>query len=235
MSATAPALTTPAGEEYRGFSPSDLARMLAEGIVSPDEGCEVRGGSLFAQGDPYRFTVGQYERMEALGIVQVPMELLEGALVPRPPMNPPHATALQRLWKRLFAMTPAGWTVRVQMDVALPTSRPIPDTCVARGRDEDYETRHPGPNDLGLVVEVSDKTLAYDQGAKADLYAAAGIVCYWIVNLIDHQIEVLTGPSATGYTHREVFRPGQSVAYVLDGHALGTIPVEEMLPRPPAA
>jgi len=241
MAATITAPAAPAGREYRGFTVGDFARMLAEDVLSPAEDCELLGGALFARGDPYRFSVAQYERMETLGILTDPMELLEGVLVPRPgvlvpspPMNPPHAVPLQRLWKRLFGMTPSGWTVRVQMDVALLTSRPLPDTSVARGGDDDYERRHPGPNDLGLVVEVSDSTLAYDQGAKADLYAAAGIVCYWVINLIDLQVEVMTGPSATGYTRREVHRPGRSVPFVLDGHAVGVIAVEDMLP-PPAA
>jgi Uma2 family endonuclease len=41
-----------------------------------------------------------------------------------------------------------------------------------------------------LVVEVSDKSVEYDRTRKASLYARAGIADYWIVNLVNNQLEV---------------------------------------------
>ncbi len=49
-----------------------------------------------------------------------------------------------------------------------------------------------------LVVEVADSTLAYDRSAKRRIYARAGVSTYWIVNLVDRQVEVHTGPSGPG-------------------------------------
>jgi len=41
-----------------------------------------------------------------------------------------------------------------------------------------------------LIIEVSDSTLAYDQGAKQRLYAKHNIAEYWIVDVQAKRIEV---------------------------------------------
>lgn len=71
----------------------------------------------------------------------------------------------------------------------LANSEPEPDVAIVRGRLDDFSSRHPGPNDVSLVVEVADKTLVTDR-FKAQLYAGAGIPVYWIVNLSERAIEV---------------------------------------------
>jgi hypothetical protein len=84
-------------------------------------------------------------------------------------------------------------------------------------------SRHPSPADIGLVIEVSDSTLPGDRDDKGRIYAAAGLACYWIVNLINRQIEVYSstsGPApAAGYASRTEFHPGDSVPLMLPGAA----------------
>jgi Uma2 family endonuclease len=124
--------------------------------------------------------------------------------------------------------------VRIQLPVTLPDSEPEPDVSVARGDDSLYATRHPGPADLGLVVEVPDSSLAFDRDDKARIYARAGIVTYWIVNLVDRQGEVYLGPSgpsaAPAYARRQDFPAGALVPLVLDGVAAGHNAVADLLP-----
>ncbi len=60
---------------------------------------------------------------------------------------------------------------------------------IARGKDQDYLAHHPYPEDIFLVVEISDSTLIYDQTNKLELYAEAGISNYWIVDLNTRQLE----------------------------------------------
>jgi hypothetical protein len=85
-----------------------------------------------------------------------------------------------------------------------------------------------------LVVEVADSSLAIDRGTKARLYARTQIPCYWIVNLIDRQLEVLTNPGgpadAPAYGQRQVFGPDDDVPFVLEGTELARIAVRELLP-----
>lgn len=177
----------------------------------------------------YRLSVDDYHRMIEIGVLRSDsqVELLDGYLVRKMPKNPTHPTALQRTRKRIEARIAQGWTVRIQDPITLATSEPEPDVAVARGSDDDYETRHPGPTDLGLVVEVSDTTLATDRNWKRDIYEAAGLVVYWIVDLLHRQVEVYTLTGGT-YGPPVVLTPGQHLPLVLDGVHLGTIPVADL-------
>ncbi|NJN19604.1 MAG: Uma2 family endonuclease [Oscillochloris sp.] len=112
-------------------------------------------------------------------------------------------------------------------------SEPEPDIVVVRGDRRDYPDRHPGPAEIGLVVEVSDTTLQRDRTIKQRLYAAAGIVCYWIANLPEGWIEVYqapTGPTESPqYARRNDYRRGTTVPLLLDGAQIGEVAVEDVL------
>jgi Uma2 family endonuclease len=81
---------------------------------------------------------------------------------------------------------------------------------------------------------VSDSSLAQDRGVKKRLYAAARIPVYWIVNLLERQIEVYTDPSGPAdqpdYRNRQDFAVSDSVPFVIDGRELGRIAVVDLLP-----
>lgn len=85
-------------------------------------------------------------------------------------------------------------------------SEPEPDVTVVAGDVRDYKDAH--PTTAVLIVEIADTSLAYDRTEKASLYAKAGIADYWILNLMDRQVEVRRDPVADpmqpfgfGYTH----------------------------------
>lgn len=184
----------------------------------------------------HRLSVDDYHRMIEAGILHSgqPIELLEGLLVRKMPIHPPHSTALQWTRKRIEALIAAGWDVRIQQPITLSDSEPEPDVCVARGDDRTYTTHHPGPADVGLVVEVAESSLATDQTDKARIYARAGIVTYWIVNLVDRWVEVRTAPSgpaiSPAYGQLQTFGPGTVVPLSLDGVHVGDVAVDELLP-----
>jgi Uma2 family endonuclease len=67
----------------------------------------------------------------------------------------------------------------------------------------------PGPDDVLLLVEVSDSTLAYDKNVKLPRYARAGVVEVWIVDLAGRQVEVHSDPSLEGYRASRAFGPGE--------------------------
>jgi Uma2 family endonuclease len=50
-----------------------------------------------------------------------------------------------------------------------------------------------------LLVEVSDTSADYDTGGKADLYAQAGILDYWVVLLNTREVLVHRSPGPEGY------------------------------------
>ena len=89
---------------------------------------------------------------------------------------------------------------------------------------------------MALVVEVADSSLAFDRGPKARLYAAAGIPEYWIVNLVDRQVEVHTDPrpahgeEPAAYTQTKVYSAADRVPVSLPGQPLGDLAAAEFLP-----
>ena len=76
------------------------------------------------------------------------------------------------------------------------------DVAVVRGSDADYKHRIPTADDAGLLVEVSGSTLYQDRGKQGEAYARGRIPVYWIVNLIDRQVEVYFRPGKSGYKWR---------------------------------
>lgn len=184
----------------------------------------------------YRFSVEDYHTMLATGILQSgdPVELLEGYLVLKMTKNPPHRIALGSLRDLIDSMLLATWYVDTQEAITIISGEPEPDITVVAGTRRDYDDRHPGAEDLALAVEVSDTTSPYDRVNKQRMYAEAGIVEYWIVNLIDRQIEVYTQPSgpkkSPKYGRRTDYQPGQSVPLAIAGEKIGEIPVSDILP-----
>ena len=84
------------------------------------------------------------------------------------------------------------------------------------------------------MVEVADSSLELDRGTKQRIYARARIPVYWIVNLIDRQVEVYTIPTGVGarakYRDCQIFSGDDEAPVVLGGQETGRIPVRELLP-----
>ena len=163
------------------------------------------------------------------------VELLEGWIVPKMSKNPPHDTMISIIAEDFFMpRLPAGYHCRGQSAVTTTYSEPEPDIAVVRGLKRDYLARHPGPADMALVVEVAESSLSRDRTVKVRIYARAAVPVYWIVNLVDRQIEVYTDPSGPiaepVYHTRRDYRVGDLVPFVVDGRELGPIPAQELLP-----
>jgi Uma2 family endonuclease len=188
----------------------------------------------------YRMSVDEYEALVESGGFKSrnQFHLINGYLVAKMTQNPPHRVADELCGAELARVVPPDrYHVAGAKPVRLPgrDSEPEPDRCVVRGSIRGYEDHHPGPNEIALIVEVADTSLADDRTLATEVYGPARIPVYWIVNLVDRQVEVYTDPAPTGYVATEVFPEGQSVPVVIDGQQLGQIAVSDILPtRPPA-
>jgi Uma2 family endonuclease len=180
----------------------------------------------------YRLSVPQYHAMVKAGILTEndEVELIRGWLVPKMSKNSPHRIANSLLVDVLPGLCGAGWHLQVQDPITLADSEPEPDGAVIRGRPRDYANRHPGPADVGLVIEVADTTLASDRTEKKQLYAEAKIPTYWIVNLVDGVIEMYTDPVGADYASRHDLRAGDDIPLVLDGRLVARVAVRDLLP-----
>jgi len=161
------------------------------------------------------------------------VELLEGFVVAKMSRNPAHDNALSVIAAVLFRIVPSGWWVRQQSAIRLSTSRPEPDFAIARGDRSTYQTRHPSPADISLIIEVADTSLSRDRIDKARIFAGEGIREYWIVNLSDNLVEVFQEPSgptgAPEFGRIKAHEAGQRIPWVLDGTLIAEVSVDELL------
>jgi Uma2 family endonuclease len=184
----------------------------------------------------WRLSVDNYHEMMKAGILLDgdPVELLEGLLVEKMSKNTPHTLATGLTRTTLERLAPEDWFVNVQEPIITVDSEPEPDIAVVRGNRRQYLARHPGPQDLALVVEVSDSSLLRDRTMKLRLYARAMIPIYWIVNLVEGHIEVYTNPTGPeekpSYRQRSDYGPADEVPFIIEGREVGRIAVRELLP-----
>ncbi|MBY0232370.1 MAG: Uma2 family endonuclease [Gemmataceae bacterium] len=166
-----------------------------------------------------RLTVDEYERLAQIGILKEAdkVELIDGWVREKMAHDPIHAGTVRRLDGALLGVLPSGWDCRAQRPVILAASVPEPDNSVVRRDPDDYTRRHPTAQDTVLVAEVANSSLDYDRDDKLEIYALAGIPPYWIVNVVDRQIEVCTNPAGDRYGDRNDFFPGEAVPLFLDG------------------
>lgn len=142
-----------------------------------------------------RFTRVEYERLIDLGVFQPgeAIELIGGELMVAEPQGAPHYTAIRKTARALEAAFGPGWEVRTEGPIGLDDdSEPEPDVAVVPGAPDDYARAH--PSRPVLTVEVADSSLALDRQHKGSLYARAGLLDYWVLNLIDRLLEVYREP-----------------------------------------
>ena len=159
-----------------------------------------------------RFTVHDYHRMGEAGILHEDdrVELIEGEIVEMAAIGTRHFTCVNGLTRLLVREAGDAAIVSVQNPVRLDEhTEPQPDLTVLRVRD--YRESLPTPEDVLLLIEVSDTTLAYDRGVKLPLYARAGIREVWIVDLPGEVIERHTDPSVDGYRSSERARRREEI------------------------
>ncbi len=183
----------------------------------------------------HRFTVAQYHRMIAAGVLTEydRVELLEGWIVDKMPQHPAHAGTISILLAKLQAKLPRGWIVRVQSPITLDDSEPEPDLAVVRGPEEKYLTVHPAPEDIAIVIEVADSTIEHDRSVKGRTHARARLPVYWIVNLVELKVEVYSQPRSgktPAYRQREAFGVEFGVPLVVAGREAAGIPVRHLFP-----
>ena len=163
---------------------------------------------------PAPLSIERYLRLAAEGVFDDRrVELLDGDVVEMPPIGSRHVVTLDDLRDAIARRLGDRACIRTQSPLALGRdSLPEPDLCIVSGRRADYRDAH--PTTALLVIEVSDTTLRLDRTTKAGLYARAGVPEYWIVNLVDEQIEVHRAPDAaqSRYTEIHVRRADTSVS-----------------------
>jgi Uma2 family endonuclease len=175
-------------------------------------------------------TVAEYHRMGEAGILAQGdrVELIEGQLIAMSPIGSEHSGTVNALNHCLVQAIGQRGVVAVQNPVQLDDlSEPQPDFAVLKPREDYYRRATPRPNEVLLIIEVADSSLAYDRNVKRSLYARHGIPEFWIVNLAAGEIEVCRAPEGERYASvSRVGREGVLEPVLLPGVA---IPVAALL------
>ena len=175
----------------------------------------------------HRFTTQDYELMIAAGTLSEDdrVELINGEIIDVSPIGPLHVDCVIRLTELLVPLVAGFARVSVQNPIRLPNdSQPEPDITLLR--QHHYRGALPAPDDILVVIEVADSTLAYDRETKLPLYAAAGIPEAWIVDLNAGIIERHTAPGGTGYRQTLRAERGEEIASLTVPDIV--IPVDEV-------
>ena len=216
----------------RLFDVDEYYAMAKAGILTEDDRVELLDGEIFEKwtnGRRRLFDVDEYYAMADAGILTEDdrVELLDGEIVFMAPIGSTHAICVGRLTNLLAGELGQRALVWVQNPVRLGSRTELqPDLMLLNWRDY---SDHPEPEDVQLLIEVADTSVALDRTVKLPLYARAGIREVWIVNLPAQSVEVYSDPVGSEY--------GRSTVVDVDGSLTPTafrdfsVEASQILPR----
>ncbi|HEV3410678.1 MAG TPA: Uma2 family endonuclease [Chthoniobacterales bacterium] len=162
----------------------------------------------------YRFSVEEFNKLGEVGIFDEDdrVELLDGEIIVMSPIGRAHAGIVLRLNTVLNQRLHTRALVNPANPAVLDEySEPLPDFTLLKPKADFYKSGHPRPEDILLLIEVSDTTLAYDRGRKLRKYAEREVREVWIVNVKDLVIEQFRVPAGQTYSSSRVFRRGEQI------------------------
>ena len=193
----------------RPFSSEECAALVRAGIIDAGEQADVLAGR-------HRFTVDDYVAMEASGILYKSdrVELIDGVIIIMPPIGDRHVGGTD--WATTLFVPPLIGRATVQLAGPIylnDHTAPEPDVALKRWTEPGSgATGRATPEDVYLVIEFADSSLAYDRGAKLARYAAAGIPEVWVANLRMQEVTAYAEPSGSEYAAVRTYRAGESIS-----------------------
>jgi Uma2 family endonuclease len=161
------------------------------------------------------FTVREYHLMGEAGIFGEDdrVELIEGEIIVMAAIGTRHASCVKRLVAEFSELDRKLTILGVQDPIQLTErTEPQPDVVLLQFRADYYSTAHPRPDEVLLLVEVSDSTLDFDRDVKVPNYALSGIQEVWLWDLEENCLEVYRNPTGNGYALMQRFWRGQQVS-----------------------
>lgn len=165
----------------------------------------------------HRWTIDEFYRMAEVGLLEpdARVELIDGVVVDMAPIGPGHGGHVKRGNRFFTRLLGDRALMSVQDTIRMgPRFGPEPDLAILRPRADDYTESNPTAEDILMLIEVAESSLSYDRATKMRLYAQVGVPDYWIVNLVDKQIEIHRDPTAEGYKTIEIKRRGDAIQLV---------------------
>lgn len=152
----------------------------------------------------HRLTVDEYFRMAEVGLLgpDARVELIEGEIFDMAPIGNQHGGFTAWLHRRL--LRDLGERVSVWDQVTLPLgtfSAPEPDLVILKYRKDEYKNKRPVPDDVLLIIEVSQSSVHHDRRIKVPLYARHDTPEVWILDVQLRRIQFFHTPEKGNYRH----------------------------------
>ena len=163
----------------------------------------------------FRLNVSQYHQMSEVGIFSEndKVELINGEIIEMSPIGRRHTACVNRLNSVFSQLLGKKVIIAVQNPIILNNlSEPQPDIALLKPRADFYESGHPQPQDIFLLIEVADSSLEYDRDVKIPLYASSGITEVWLVDIYEQVIIVYRYPSENGYSDIQKLSRGEKMS-----------------------
>ena len=170
---------------------------------------------MSVQTQRWLFTVKEYHLMNEAGVFGEDdrVELIEGEIIQMAAIGTRHATCVRRLIRQFRQLPEESAILDVQNPIHLTErTEPQPDIVLLQFRLDYYETAHPMPSEVLLLVEVFDSTIDFDRDVKVPNYARSDIQEVWLWDLEVNCLEVYRQPTANSYTSMQKFERGEMVS-----------------------
>ena len=169
---------------------------------------------MSVQYQKHHFNVEEYYRMAEVGLLSEDdrVELIEGEIIEMSPIGSTHGGTVNRSSTFLNRELAGIVIVSVQNPVRLDDfSEPQPDIALLKPRKDFYSKTHPTSEDVLVVIEVADTSLAYDRNIKLPLYARAGIPESWLIVPAKEVIEIHSQPKNGKYQKTQRLKRGKAL------------------------
>jgi Uma2 family endonuclease len=156
-----------------------------------------------------KFTLEEYHQLVDTGLLsQKRIEFIEGELLELSPEKPIHASTNTELFFYFYTLFKDNCLIRQAHPITLSNSEPQPDIVLCQLPNSTYYNRHPYPDDIYLVIEISYTTLKYDSTIKRSIYARDNIKEYWIIDVENKKVIVFKNPQNEDYLFQQEYRQG---------------------------
>lgn len=157
----------------------------------------------------YKWSVEDYHQIIESGVLEEKsVELLEGEIVTVSPEKPIHSSRIDTVADYLRDVLQGIAKVREAHPITLDNSEPEPDIAIVHFDKDNYANRHPFPQDIYWLIEVSNRTLFKDLEEKSVIYARNKIAEYWVIDLSNNKLWLFTQPQEEGYYSRQEIKEG---------------------------
>ncbi|MDJ0712863.1 MAG: Uma2 family endonuclease [Prochloraceae cyanobacterium] len=157
-----------------------------------------------------KWSVEDYHRIISAGIFKERrVELLDGEIVEMSPEGPLHRYTNDALAEYLRTLLGSSAKVFEAHPITLANSEPEPDIAIVKAPRSLYRSRHPYPEDIYWLIEISDSTLSYDLDEKKKVYARSQIEEYWVVDITAKKLTIFRQPLGEEYQSKTEYTTGK--------------------------